>query len=341
MLRHLARVVAIDDITPIEGADRIECAHVGGWAVVVGKGQYAPGDHAVYFEIDSVLDVDDPRFAFLAERGVKSFLMLEDQERELVRHVIGHVLKTVRLRGQVSQGLLMTLSELGLSEDTTVGTDVTEILGVVKYDPYTPGSPRIGPYPTWLCPVTDSERVQNLANHFEELRSYTWYPTVKVDGASSTIWRDADGIPHVASRRMEVRMEGEPRAFPEVLAACEPDMAVQFEICGPKFQSNRLHLKGNRPFVFAVFRKGEGTPHEIPRDQWPKALLDLAVPILDIPFPETVEDAIAQADGLRGNVTKDALDEGIVWHTTDGACPPCLGSHSTFKVINNRYLLKG
>ena len=52
-VRELAYVVKIDNITSIDGYDRVELAHIAGWTVVVGKGQFKPGDLAIYFEIDS------------------------------------------------------------------------------------------------------------------------------------------------------------------------------------------------------------------------------------------------------------------------------------------------
>ena len=58
--RELAYLVRIDNITPIEGYDRVELAHIGGWTVVVGKGDLCPGDLAIYFEIDSQVPNEPP-----------------------------------------------------------------------------------------------------------------------------------------------------------------------------------------------------------------------------------------------------------------------------------------
>lgn len=121
-------------------------------------------------------------------------------------------------------------------------------------------------------------------------------------------------------------------------------MAVQFELCGPGIQSNRLKLPAQRPFVFAVWKDR----HKIDRDQWPTGMPNLAVPELDEnewALTGSVDDMIAKVDGLRGNVTKDRLDEGIVWHLhedqqlSEGLANE-LGANRCFKIINNKYLTK-
>ena len=66
--RELAYVVLIDVIEPIQGSDNCECAVIGGWHVMVRKGEFCPGDPAIYFEIDSKLDADNPAFAFMASK---------------------------------------------------------------------------------------------------------------------------------------------------------------------------------------------------------------------------------------------------------------------------------
>ena len=71
--RELAYVVLIDSVAPIEGYDRVELAHVGGWTVVVGKGEFKAGDPAIYFEIDSQLPEVEPftNMEFLAKKHYK------------------------------------------------------------------------------------------------------------------------------------------------------------------------------------------------------------------------------------------------------------------------------
>ena len=68
--RELAYVVRIDDIKPIEGRDRVECAVVGGWTIMVRKGQFHPGSLGIYFEIDSQVPEKEP-FMFRAQKKFK------------------------------------------------------------------------------------------------------------------------------------------------------------------------------------------------------------------------------------------------------------------------------
>jgi len=93
--RELAYVVLIDDITPIEGYDRVELAHVGGWTIVVGKGEFKTGDPAIYFEIDSKLPEVEPftNMDFLAKKKYK--------------------VKTQKMCKRISQGLLMSAANFG------------------------------------------------------------------------------------------------------------------------------------------------------------------------------------------------------------------------------------
>ncbi len=69
--RELAYVVLIDNIEPIIGSDNCECAIVGGWHIMVRKGQFNIGDPAIYFEIDSKVPSTNPAFAFLEKRNYK------------------------------------------------------------------------------------------------------------------------------------------------------------------------------------------------------------------------------------------------------------------------------
>ena len=93
--RELCYVTIVDAVTPIEGYDRVELAHVGGWTVVVGKGEFKAGDPAIYFEIDSKLPEVEPftNMDFLAKKGYK--------------------VKTQRMCRSLSQGLLMSAANFG------------------------------------------------------------------------------------------------------------------------------------------------------------------------------------------------------------------------------------
>lgn len=156
--RKLATIRRIADINPIPGADAIVRLTVDGWELVSAKANgFGIGDLIIYFEIDSFLPVI-PAFEFLRSRCFKSTAHLGD----------GFRLRTIKLRGQISQGLAMPLSEL-LPDGYAVveGADVTEFLGVKKWEsaPEREGS-SFGPtkargtFPSFLR-KTDQDRIQN------------------------------------------------------------------------------------------------------------------------------------------------------------------------------------
>lgn len=123
-MRKLVTVRTVDAIRPIPGADAIECAIVEGWTVVIKKGEFAVGDRCVFFEIDSFLPLDDPRFTFLEKAAITW------NEQRGVR------LRTMKLRGQISQGLILPLSQfseidaLALADPALRQRDWAQLLGI-------------------------------------------------------------------------------------------------------------------------------------------------------------------------------------------------------------------
>ena len=100
-MRNLASVQKIKDLTPIQDADRIELAHVLGWQCVVQKGKFHAGDPCVYFEVDSFLPLK-PEFEFLRSSSYHRSDLLGE----------GFRLKTMKFRGEISQGLVMPVAEV-------------------------------------------------------------------------------------------------------------------------------------------------------------------------------------------------------------------------------------
>lgn len=367
--RKMARLVRVDGITPIEGADRIVAAHVGGWVCVVGKGDFEPGDKAVYFEIDTFLPAADERYASFAERGVKK-MTVGDAVME------GVVIRTMRLRGVYSQGLLMRPDTVGIDAEThEVGDDVTREAGVWEYEPIdlNPGS--IGHWDDALAPCAGAMRIQNCGEVWDILRKVETRASIKVDGTSMGIVNDdrenarRNGI-RLFGHRLEFPADETNEGYKAAKAAglvgfveANPGLMVQFEFAGPKINSNRQHLKGFRAFPFAVWdiRTREQVPFQnvgrFPGAAW-DALRDAAAPVLEgieweLGSYDTIEDVVGKVDGIRGNVTKDALDEGVVWHVLGrGEVPDdewagakaklmnVLGSTLEAKCISNKYLVK-
>jgi len=221
MERKLASIQRIDKVLPIEGADAIEIVMVNAWKVVSKKGEFKEGDLCVYFEIDSFLPMEKD-FEFLRKSSYKKMGDLE-----------GFRLRTIKLKGQVSQGLCLPLSilekedemkigiskqpwgdqlQLGPYDDAIVieeGADVTAYMCVSKYEPPIPaelaGKVK-GNFPGFIR-KTDEERIQNMAKEYESMRDKHYYVTEKLDGSSATYYF-RDGVFGVCSRNLELADPG-------------------------------------------------------------------------------------------------------------------------------------
>lgn len=376
MERKLASIQRVIEIRPIEGADAIEVARVNNWDVVVKKGEYNLGDLCVYCEIDSFLPVRE-EFEFLRK---SSFKRMGDQE--------GFRLKTIRLRGQLSQGLLLPLEVLNGEEEMVIGTmvypwgpqlqlgpyddaivieegaDVTEVLGIVKYEPPVPaelaGKVK-GYFPSFLR-KTDEERVQNLVKEYAEWKEQDldFYVTEKLDGSSATYYYN-NGVFGVCSRNLELAepeefVEGmvmcadgieRPRqqnsfwkvaqelGLKEKLAALGRNISIQGELIGEGIQGNPYKLKGQTVRFFNAFdidsQEYYGLPMFLATMQ-----IDLkleTVPILTnltMKLPETIDDVLAFAEA-KSVLNPDFDREGVVFRTMDRKI--------SFKVISNKFLL--
>jgi RNA ligase (TIGR02306 family) len=240
--RKLASIQRVESIAPIAGADKIVKARVMGWDVVVKKGELAAGDACVFFEIDAILP-NGPNWAeFMRVRGFR--------------------LKTMRLRGVLSQGLALPVSILPEGTPIEIGRDVSSLLGVTKHEPVLPDTREIaGPFPTRV-PKTDELRLQSALAVLDELRGRDFYVTTKLDGMSATYLRASDGAFVACSRNWALAKGPSPiwrvaeeLGLPERLP---PGFAVQGELCGPGIQKNRLGLAAPTLFAFSVFEVSAG-----------------------------------------------------------------------------------
>ncbi|MCL6258984.1 hypothetical protein M3O96_07800 [Aquiflexum sp. TKW24L] len=188
-MRKLASFQRIKALEPIEGADSIEKATVLGWQLVVKKGEFNTGDLVIYCEIDSLLP-DRPEFAFLKPRGMR--------------------IRTIRLRGQISQGICLPLTLLPDHIDPQEDLDLTEILGIIKYEAPIPAylSGKVkGKFPSFI-PKTDETRVQVLQKVLDKYQGVSCYISEKLDGSSATYFLK-DGEFGVCSRNMELYEDNE------------------------------------------------------------------------------------------------------------------------------------
>jgi RNA ligase (TIGR02306 family) len=343
-MRKLATIRKIDQLLPIEGADAIECAIVGGWKVVAQKGLYQEGDLAVYFEIDSWIPTE-----------LAPFLSKGKEPREF-EGVKGERLKTIKLRGQLSQGLLMPIREIDAFKTFSVGEDdsfdlcpdfdVTEVLGIKKWEKpmnaQLAGMAR-GNFPS-LIPKTDQERVQNLTKEINNAieQRLRFEVTEKLEGSSMTCYL-IDGVFGVCSRNLDLKetegnsfwstarrddIEGKMRAIDE-----HWNFAIQGELIGPGIQGNIYNLSKLEFRVFDVYniQMGGYLDPEARRDLVARMGLE-HVPVLTsfmmaIPVPDLL--TLAEGKSVMGMIGCER--EGLVFKEVNGGM--------SFKAISNKYLL--
>lgn len=339
--RPLATVVVVRKVLPVPGADMICLAEINGWQCVIKKDEFAEGDLAIYYSIDSVPDFSDPNFDVVKRRGGR--------------------IKTIRLRGVLSQGMLSPLSWLqsrghdptGLRE----GDDVTEKMGVTKYiseeemDQYFPDG--IGkaidenrlPFPSEV-PKTDETRLQDRPQFLGYLADRNIVITRKEDGCSATfMWKQ--GVFSICGRNFsylaptptcryyylianKLRME-------EAMRGVGRDLAIQGEIVGPKINGNRMRLE---EYHFKVFNVFDISTHKFLLWREVRALCESlglsTVPVIFHGNSSSLDLTVPAFLGMPDDqtYTAGALAEGIVVKTDDE------GPRLSFKVISNRYILK-
>lgn len=360
-MRKLASIRRISDIKPIDGADKICTYQVDGWWVVDAINKYSIGDLCVYFEIDSFLPIRD-EYEFLRKSSYRNVEGLGE----------GFRLRTIKLRKQVSQGLVVPVLDHKISDIkgnvietghqirifnkrdsehscgyqvVKEGDDVTDVLGVIKYEPPIPaqlaGQVR-GYFPTEIIPKTDQERIQNC---FDDLVDDVYEETLKLDGTSCTIFK-FQGETRVCSRNLELKMN-EANAGNTLVRMAQSDLianmfscddvgplAIQGELMGPGIQGNREKLSEHKFYVFDIY---DIVAHEYLNPFERRAFciehgLD-HVPVLNkmAELPVSVEAAIDYVDGLK-SITHPVA-EGVVYKSTFDAS-------RSFKVISNRFLMK-
>jgi RNA ligase (TIGR02306 family) len=334
-MRKLATIRMIDALNPIEGADAIECATVGGWKVVVKKGEYSVGDLAVYCEIDSWIPTE-----------LAPFLSKGKEPREF-EGIKGERLRTVKLRGQLSQGLLLPLLQ-GVDEIVqSEGEDVSELLGIIKWEmpmnAQLAGMAR-GNFPS-LIPKTDQERVQNLKKEVAGAAEsgLQFEITEKLEGSSMTCYL-IDGVFGVCSRNLDLK-ETEGNTFWQVARrdgieaemraiADHGDFAIQGELIGPGIQGNIYKLTQPEFRVFDVYNIQQGC-YLNPADR--RALIQ-GMGLMHVPFISvdkdlgvgSVEEILQWAEDIS-ILNPTVQREGIVFKEVNGGM--------TFKAISNKYLL--
>lgn len=348
--RKLATIQTIKDIQPIPDADAIEVAKVMGWQVVIKKDEYKVGDKVVYFEIDSYLP-REPRYKFLEKSCLRNMPALGEGLR----------LKTIKLRGQISQGLLMPLSaypEHNLSE-LEVGTDVTELLGVRLYEVIDSNGQTVSKFHPVIS-KTDEIRAQSDERYIDLLQGHPYYITEKIDGSSLTISKETDDTIRVFSRNLEV-LDGNNEIWTTLRNMGIIDklseikgigIAFQGEIYGPGIQKNRLKMSKLDWRFFNIINPETNERYAF--EDWDSILkkYNLADVIKSVKVLEVGESFNYTLDELQefsnGNYDGAGQREGIVIRPTNEKAftdelrkqRKWKDTRFSFKVINNKYLLK-
>jgi RNA ligase (TIGR02306 family) len=331
----MATVRKIGDIQSIKNAAQIEVVSIDGWKVVTKKGLHQVGEVVIYLEVDSWVPT-----------AIAPFLS-KGNEPKLFQGVPGERLRTVKLRGQISQGLVIPYSGLSPSQkdEMLLGTSLDDLLGILKWEPPVfEGNALIkGPFP-YFVPKTDQERVQNLTEEFQQWRvdDELWEVTEKLDGSSMTVFVNGDHV-GVASRNNELKPDSSSafwqavnrESILEKIASTGRNLAFQGELIGPKIQGNKYDRDVAGFFVYDIYdidsRSYLGSHERF------TLCRNLAINHVPVIYTAKINDMINQNDDIlqfaQGNSQLAKVDrEGLVFKRRDGM--------DSFKAISNTWLLK-
>lgn len=360
MARKLASVQRILSTESIEGADRIEIARVLGWQCVTQKSNnFKPGDLVCYFEVDSLLPLDIPQFAFLRKK--------DDQTEARI--------KTIKLKGKFAQGLILPLATideiLGNKQITrplhyTEDEDLTDALGIKKWEPDVPAQLAgtvVGQFPTFVS-KTDETRIQSCPQILERYKGVKFYAAEKIDGSSITTFlvpRNAPGLPPkyledsqdemifgVCSRNLCIKRDPN-NSFWKVVIALDLErklreqglpIVLQGELHGPGVQKNKLQLPELNIRWFNVVDPLNRVYYGYnPAQAMFTALGLTSVPILStFTMNHTVDEMVAMSTG-KSTLNPNVWREGIVVRPIATTEDRTLGNLS-FKVINPEFSVK-
>ncbi len=357
--RKLVTIRNVAKIEPIPGADKIELVTVDGWKCIAQKGLYKVGSKAVYFEVDSFLPVRE-EFEFLRKSSFKSTKNLGD----------GFRIKIMKMRGVVSCGLLFPINELpelmnfaltnGYCTNEIIPAfpdmfDVTEILGVQKYEKPIPsnlqGKVR-GNFPTFI-PKTNQERYQNIPTW--QLENYIEVPfemSTKMDGSSMTVYFN-NGDFGVCSRNMNLADDAENNfkeektsenlfwkaarkyGMKELMTSMGINIAFQGELCGPGIQGNPHKLKNHEWFIYDIYDIDVHRYFSPFERHTFMAQMNYSIPHVPVEYVGVIGKNLLDREfilGLAENSLYEEIEaEGLVFKANDGKF--------SFKMISPKYLL--
>lgn len=343
--RKLATIRKISEIIKIPNADKICAYRVDGWFVVDSVDKYQVGELVVMCEVDSWIPTD-----------LAPFLSKGKEPKEF-EGIKGERLRTIRLKKQLSQGLILPLSILPASRqrdgivDTSEGEDVTEILGIKKWEK--PINPQLagmmkGNFPSFI-PKTDQERIQNISQKTIDSwiqQGLTWEVTEKLHGSSMTVYFN-QGDYGVCSRNVDLKFDMnntfwkiavETQVLTRMMQYCmvgRRNLAIQGELIGEGINGNQYGLCGHEFRIFDIFDidKQEYLSHT-DRSYLVERFEEVPMyaPAMYLQEGTTSSDLLAIAEGksdLNGSER-----EGLVFKCNED---PSI----SFKVVSNKWLLGG
>jgi RNA ligase (TIGR02306 family) len=344
--RKLASIQKILKLEPHSNADTLEVARVLGWQTVVKKGEFKEDERVCFFEVDSIVP-ELPEFEFMRDKKFR--------------------VRTIKLRGLFSQGLIMPLSILNgkkFPDDTREnplydfkeGMDVTSLLGVKKYEPYIP--PNLagevkGNFPSFIQ-KSDQTRVQVLRPLLEKYKGLKCSVSEKIDGASATFYVK-DGEFGVCSRNLELK-ETEKNTIWKLarkydienkLKALKKDIAIQGEVVGAGINKNTLHLTHVDIYFYDAFDIATFKYYDLNAF---KVILEnelklKTVPVISYDFTliDNIDELVQMAIG-KSKINLEGMREGIVvrplYEVYDTIVMPDNNGRVSFKVLNNEYIIK-
>jgi len=346
-MRKLVTIQKIEEIKSIEGADKICAYKILGWWVVDAKEKYKIGDYVIFCEIDSWIPHDLAPF------------LSKGKEPKEYNGIKGEKLRTIRLKGQISQGLILPTilfsckfelscpSSLELLYNTK--EDLSGMLNIQKWEspiPSNMGGKIKGNFPSFIC-KTDQERVQNLWKEYKEkYNDIEFEVSLKLDGTSFTSYYN-DGKFGVCSRNLEL-IEDKNNIYwkiaknlelEEKLKKLNRNLAIQGELIGEGIQSNKEKTQGNDLYIFDIYDidKQCYLTHNNRLDVLSKLdLQDSGIKFIEKCFYKlsefnNIEDILKFADGKSLN---NDIREGVVFKSKGYID----GQIVSFKVISNRFL---
>ncbi len=371
-MRKLVTVRTLSELHPIKGADFIEMGIIDGWQVIVKKGEFEEGDLCVFFEIDSFLPVD-PRYEFLGKTQ-------EHQGKLGYRLKTLKLKKTLSQGLALPLNMFPEISNKDWGNDVTDKLKVfkydntTTLRGAANNPP----NKKFRNFPEFLR-KTDQERIQNLMSYFDTQEDTPFEETLKLDGSSCTMYSHKTNYTlyerfknlftgefrstytrfGVASRNLDLKRgvsksttftNGEQTSefstsnfWKAAIKYNIEDMlpegyAIQGELIGPKIQSNHEKVEDIEFYIFDVFNiktQKYLTPAERVQFLLDNGMLHIHIPIVNSEVYLFTEHT--NINTLLERVAGDSMNRGVV---SEGRVYKSHDGKRTFKVINNKFLLK-